>query len=233
MRKLLVLLMIAVMAIGMCACGGGDGQDTTGGEISSLSTVSEDYFEWDGNTITYLTEKGLQQEELVIPARCESIDYRIMGVSEVLKKVSFESDKDIDLSTAFQFCHSLESIELPAQLSKIDDGAFEQCESLKEIIIPGSVKSIGEDAFYECKSLTNVVFKEGIEVIKEGAFSYCDSLSNVTFCDSITTIEDEAFCYDESLKVVSLPKNLRYLGNEAFSYCGFNVNIPEGVELID
>ena len=53
-------------------------------------------------------------------------------------------------------CIRLESIEIPASVTRIGDNVFERCTSLESIVIPASVTSIGEVAFLDCTDLSTV-----------------------------------------------------------------------------
>ena len=52
--------------------------------------------------------------------------------------------------SAFSDCISLESIELPDSVTKIESKAFRSCTSLQSIEIPNSVTEIGFAAFVSC-----------------------------------------------------------------------------------
>ena len=52
--------------------------------------------------------------------------------------------------SAFAWCDSLTSVEIPSGVTSIEYGAFWGCYSLTNIKIPASVTNIGKDAFYDC-----------------------------------------------------------------------------------
>lgn len=58
--------------------------------------------------------------------------------------------------SAFSGCISLESIELPDSVTKIESKAFRSCTSLQSIEIPNSVTEIGFAAFGHCTSLQSI-----------------------------------------------------------------------------
>lgn len=91
----------------------------------------------------------------------------------------------------------IESIEIPASVETIEEGAFLDCANLKSIEIPASVKSIGESAFLDCISLENVTFSGGLERIEYGAFKGCTALKAVDFPATISYVGERAFegCY--------------------------------------
>ncbi len=60
------------------------------------------------------------------------------------------------VSSAFNNCTGLTSIEIPNSVTSIGSYAFDGCSGLTSITIPSSVKYIGGDAFYGCTSLTSI-----------------------------------------------------------------------------
>ena len=71
---------------------------------------------------------------------------------------------------ALSGCSSLETVELPAGLTRIGNDAFSGCRNLKEIRVPEGTKEIGAGAFRNCESLQKVWIPEGCELSPE-AFS--------------------------------------------------------------
>ena len=56
----------------------------------------------------------------------------------------------------FASCNSLQSIDLPKDVTSIGDFAFHCCFKISTIDIPNSVKKIGKKACCWCNSLTNI-----------------------------------------------------------------------------
>lgn len=92
---------------------------------------------------------------------------------------------------AFRSCSNLTSVNLPANISSIEDYCFYDCRNLKSITIPDAVKSIGYSAFSDCYSLEEVTLPEGLLSIREYAFSGCGITLNIP--SSVTTIGNWAF----------------------------------------
>lgn len=58
----------------------------------------------------------------------------------------------------FEGCTSLESINIPENISEICSHAFSGCSSLKTVTIPYNVSKIGSDAFSGCTSLAKIYY---------------------------------------------------------------------------
>ena len=239
MKKALVIGLMATVAVVMAACGKEKSSDegtTAGGETTGDAVVSEDNFEWDGNIITGLSEKGKEQKVLVIPEKCEGFRDGLFTGDEVdnATQVSFESDEDIDIGLSLNFNSNLEKVELPEKLVLTGDEFFDfsACPSLKSINIPAGVTEVPAYCFQGCEALENVEF-EGNEVsIGMHAFERCSSLENISFPESVPTIGEYAFWKCTSLKKVTLSKTVGAIGGSAFLQTGLNeLYIPSSVQI--
>ena len=237
------LFLILSMMFCVAGCGGSDSGNndsssqtdgsSSGDDANVEASASEDYFTWNGNIITGLTESGAEQESLVIPARCEGFDGRILRDTENnVASVTFESDEDIELNGAFRSAEELKSISLPANLTTIADLEFARCPSLEEITIPSGVTSIGAYAFQNDTSLTTVKFEGDVTEIMMHAFDGCTSLTTIELPDTITSIDEYAFYECASLETITLPSSLTSVGEFAFANSGLTtITVPEDLEL--
>lgn len=75
----------------------------------------------------------------------------------------------------------------------IGDNAFEWCRSINRIDIPDSVTNIGNNAFGGCRSLTNIKIPNCVTNIEDKVFAYCSSLSNIIIPDCVINIGKGAF----------------------------------------
>ena len=93
------------------------------------------------------------------------------------------------------------SIEIPASVSYIGDGAFSGCSGLTSVTFEekSKLKTIGTFVFEGCSSLTSVEIPDGVTSIGQGAFSGCSGLTTITIPDSVTSIGKEAFSHCSSL----------------------------------
>ena len=112
---------------------------------------------------------------------------------------------------------SLESINLPIGLERIEEYAFFDCKSLKSVVLPNTIKSIGKSAFSQ-SSLESIELPIGLERIEEHTFSFCKSLKSVVLPNTIKSIGEDAFHYT-SLESIKLPIGLERIEQEAFYGC--------------
>ena len=150
--------------------------------------------------------------------------------------------------SAFYYCSSLKSIDIPAgvtsigssafQLTSIGDYAFIRCSSLQSIEIPAGVTSIGGSAFYGCSNLESVTFAEGSQLASIGwnVFYGCSSLTTIEIPAGVTSIGSEAFRHCSNLESVTFAKEsqLTSIGRDAFRDCISlkSIEIPAGVKSI-
>lgn len=83
-------------------------------------------------------------------------------------------------SSAFMYCHQIESITLPDSVIEINSNAFDYCQKLSSVNIPASVTSIGYNAFAECRSLKAVKIPASVNQIGSRVFSGCTSLESIS-----------------------------------------------------
>ena len=144
--------------------------------------------------------------------------------------------------SAFEWCDSLTSINIPNSVTTIGDGAFWGCDSLTCITIPSSVVTIiGNPFFYWHGNLYNeskafmyedhVLFNKN----KTTLIAYRAKETNYTIPNSVTTIGEDAFSYCNSLTSINIPNSVTTIGEGAFSNCGSltSINIPPSVTSIE
>ena len=145
----------------------------------------------------------------------------------------------------FRNFKNVETIQLPASLTKIKNSAFQNCRSLKNISIPEGVTEIGVGIFNDCVSLKNITFpstlkeipditdcedsepvpvesitlKKGIQTIGFLAFGGLSKLKNINIPDSVTTIKQSAFADCTALSNISLPDTITKIEYGAFRNC--------------
>ena len=81
--------------------------------------------------------------------------------------------------TAFQSCVNLYYVGIPEGVIEIDDWAFADCENLEEIKLPSSLRKIGEKVFTHNFALKEMDIPDQIEEVGYGLFYACRSLERV------------------------------------------------------
>ena len=199
--------------------------------------------------------------EIVIPSSVKTIEARAFAVCKSLTKATLpEGLTELDstfcdsaalsevnipstvkrINRAFENCHSLKRIKLPAGLEHIGKSAFENCTSLEECNLPEGLKSIGYRAFFassklkemrlpnsltelgeysfERTSIQNVTVPKGIKVIPTKCFGDCPNLESVRILGA-ETIKGQAFAGNARLKSLELSDTLKCIENLAFLGC--------------
>lgn len=155
---------------------------------------------------------------------------------------------------AFYHCLSLNSVTMPNTIDSINDFAFLYC-SLDTINIPASVTYIGDGAFSACPylmtinvdennenfvSLNGILFSRSlhtlisypagrvghysipniVNTISSLAFDGCTGLTSVTIPNSVYTILDGAF-YQTGLTTVTVPNSVNFMREGTFANCRY------------
>ncbi|KAL3944055.1 MAG: hypothetical protein SGBAC_001883 [Bacillariaceae sp.] len=124
---------------------------------------------------------------------------------------------------AFGWCNLLTQIEIPASVTRIEEGAFESCISLETVILQEDASSclltIGERAFNCCEALDEITIPSSVKIIQDCAFRRCTSMAQVSFRDGLKVIRSGSFQECAALERVCLPRTVETLGSEAFREC--------------
>ena len=128
----------------------------------------------------------------------------------------------------FRLSGKMTSIKLNNNVKSISDYAF-YGTSLQTLDIPASVESIGEGAFYSCRKLESIVFNSALKTIGDYAFYNCELLKEIILPRSVEYIGNNAFnTYNEndsyfniyppecSLSKIVLGPNIKNIGEKAF-----------------
>lgn len=165
------------------------------------------------------------------------------------------------LSTTFQNCTDLTSIEIPSHVTELDRtfmgctgltdvtipetvesyiGVFSGCTNLTNAVIESKADNIGGandnnawGVFGGCTSLETVVVPSHVKIIGIAAFRGCSKLKTTDFIERAVSIGKEAFQGCESLQG-SLNLQAQEIGVRAFDGCsalGPNINIANANEI--
>lgn len=169
-----------------------------------------------------------------------------------LETITFAKGSQLEFigDKAFQHCHSLKNIDLPASLATIETNAFEHCYALEsidlektavedlpkyafaenpnlaEVKLPAGLSSIGDFAFYG-SGVESIYIPAGVTAIGVSAFENCTALKTVTFSpdNMMTTLGDtesdtNIFRGTTALETVTLPNFLKVIGDRVFENSG-------------
>ena len=136
-------------------------------------------------------------------------------------------------ANAFYSNNNIVKVVLPEGLVEIQASAFDFCYSLEEVNIPSTVQLIANNAFRYC-ALTTVTFTEGgndLLLINDYAFAYTDQLQTLALPARLYSIGNYAF-YDSALTYVTFAENssLVEIGTHAFNESNIvHIDVPAGV----
>lgn len=82
---------------------------------------------------------------------------------------------------SFVNCTSINNVNIPGTVTKIDDCAFQGCSAITDLVIPEGVVTIGGAAFADCTGLKTVKIASTAYVILDGAFENDTQLEKATF----------------------------------------------------
>ncbi|MCQ2290707.1 MAG: leucine-rich repeat protein [Muribaculaceae bacterium] len=112
---------------------------------------------------------------------------------------------------AFNACHGLSGVELPATIGVIGDYAFNACDSLTAINLPQSLTRVGDFAFHGCSRILDIALPESVTYIGSEAFFGCTAMRTVTVGKNVTEIGGRAFQRCTQLKTITVdPENPNY-----------------------
>ena len=111
--------------------------------------------------------------------------------------------------SAFYYCTSLASIEIPNSVTSIGQSAFYYCTSLASVTIPNRVTNIGTTAFFHCINLASVTVKATTPpTIGGGVFP--NTSSNLVIyvpAESVDTYKAAVNWSDYASKIQAIPSN--------------------------
>jgi len=173
---------------------------------------------------------------LMIDASVTKIDnkacYECIAVTEVV----FHNKVITIGRCAFSRCSTLERIELPAGLLRLEREAFRGCPSLRgEIVIPATVQYMGDAVFLGCTSLESVVFAPTTNVVQLGnrMFRNCSILRFVTLPHNLLLIPWGCFRDCTSLTHLQIPVSVTEIEARAFWGSGIQaMNISVGDDFV-
>jgi len=110
----------------------------------------------------------------------------VEALNKTLTEVEFPGQTVSIGTSVFMDMYSLERVDIPEGVVKIQDGAFWQCLGLTTVTFPSTLKIIGQQAFYMCP-IESVEFPDGLEQVGGSSFAR-SNITSVEFPASVTSI---------------------------------------------
>lgn len=152
----------------------------------------------DGNLmLTGVNPEAVDENGVVtLPAKIDGIPVinvaeGVFGNCDFVNTVIIPEGYEVIESAAF-VNSSIESVQLPGTLKRIEDYAFGNADGLEYISVPDSVDYLGQSAFEGCDNLVTAVIPASLGRIPEWAFAGCVNLETVEYSYSDDENADEA-----------------------------------------
>ena len=212
MKKISILLVIAILLLSFVACANNEEEDLasidnymTSSKEEKLENGTVKFTEGPGETAIISDYIGIytpHAEE--IPTNLPKAKRTVIGIGD----------------EAFYYCTALTEVIIPETVLYIGDWAFAGCTALETIVIPASVTSIGKGAFSGCTSLKTVIFEgNALTTLGDYAFIDCEVLSEIVLPEGLVSIGTEAFRDCVAITSLTTPSTLKTIGNMAFYNC--------------
>jgi len=138
--------------------------------------------------------------------------------SSVIEHIQIPDNITLLEEEAFLNCKKLKKVFIDDSCLKIGNGVFKHCSNLKYVKLPASLSYISENMFFDCRNLSNIVLPETVKIIKKNAFE-ASGLKKINFPAGLKKIKENAFHNNHYLRRIILPESLEELGESAFSSC--------------
>ena len=212
MKKLSILLVIALLLLSFAACAEKEEEDLA--SIDNYMAASKEE-KLENGTVKFTEGPGdtaiISDYVGIYTPHVESIPSTLPEAKRTVIAIGNE---------AFYYCTALTEVIIPETVTYIGDWAFAGCTALEKIVIPASVTSIGKGAFSGCTSLKTVVFEgNALTSLGDYAFIDCESLSEIALPEGLVNIGTETFRDCVSITALSTPSTLKTVGDMAFYNC--------------
>ena len=135
-------------------------------------------------------------------------------------------------SNCFYNCKGLTSVTLTStSLTELPAGVFRGCTALETVDLPASITKICTQAFYGDTLLESVAIKPGLVEIESTAFQDCSSLKSITFPNSLETIGSSAFKGCAAITSIQIPAKVKTLSSNVFNGCAALTAVDLGDEI--
>lgn len=212
MKKLLALILAALMLLTLVACSDEDEMEEELKDYLVNDKVVDNVTNEDGETFYF---DLIDSETVIITGYNSGDKAHPLNIPETLDGKAVVAIAD----EAFYGCSKINSITLPTTVTSIGAYAFARCEMVTAIAIPNTVTTIGEGAFYGCKAATTLTIGTGISGIEKYTFWGLTSLTSVTVPANVKTVAQGAFYGCTALESVTVEEGVELIGAQAFQNC--------------
>jgi len=227
-RTALALALVAVLALGLVACGTDKDPKTTPpaseqtpedtdpeialkAEKLQKTGESGDYEYELYETYAKITRYNGLDLEVTVPAEFEGLPVKIIGYKAFFRNYKLKDDTI-----------GITKLTLPDSLVILDDYALAGLEEAVEIIFGKELYKIGSNSVENCYSLKKLTFTgTKLRVIDSWAFSGDRVIEEITIPEGVTEIGNAAFQYCHSLKAdkLSIPASVTTKGKALTFAC--------------
>lgn len=202
MKKLCVMLLTVILAMGPCALAGA----SPFGWSRIATSGDYDYRTRDG--LATIVKYNGDDRDVVIPSEIdgypvEAIDREAFRYCE-MRSLSFPDGIVSIGRDAFEYAVITDALELPEEV-KICFEAFEYAKLPPVVTIPAGA-TVELEAFSYCEGMRQLDIGRGV-MIDARAFQYCDDLERVT-CAAGCRLRENAFSYCPGIKQIVLSRDV-------------------------
>ena len=237
MKKLITLLLAALLALSLCACGEKVAPETSDDSaVGSKDSASSEETETapdtgsDPDTETPATQPETSAEA---PSTTEPTEepeeseleftkidggYALSGIgtckdTTVVIPATYKGEPVIEIQAARIYVDAGEYGDM-YEITGVFDGA-----NVTDVVIPDSVKVIDDYAFANCVTLKTVTIPASVKEIGYGAFMSCTGLQSIAIPEGVETIREATFMYCENLQSITIPASVTSIDKNAFLGC--------------
>ena len=102
---------------------------------------------------------------------------------------------DKDVATVIRCPQKTKQVNIPNNITKLEDYAFTGCTLLSEISIPNSVESIGTHTFEECSSIKRIKIPPNVRSLEGNVFMDCTALTAIIIPPKVRYIQQKGMVF--------------------------------------
>ncbi len=212
MKRIFVMLLIAVMAMNTCAMA-----DIFATTPPAVFTSGDYDYMLRGDAATIVRYNG-DEAAVEVPSELDGYPVAEVGAEafryRTLKSVSLPDSIVCIGKQAFEYCKITGALRLPENVT-ISQDAFSYAVLPQAVILPAGA-TVEKCAFSYCEAMERVVIGPGA-VVRSRAFGYCDDLEQLLVADACR-LEKNAFEYCRGMNQAVLCGEVE-VADGAFSYC--------------